>query len=726
MDVSLLNAGLAAGTALAAAPVILHLFMRPTPKRVIFPALQLVRQRQKRSRKKLRIKNWLLLLARMALLALMAIALARPTLVSEASVGDQDVPAAIALVFDTSLSMGYTERDKTRLDEAREFAYEVLAKTPGNSMVYVIDSAEPGVPPALSPASARKRIEGLTLRTIARPLNAAVGQAYAAIADVDRPLHQVIVLTDLARSAWDTERTVEGLDKKAKDKKGVKTFVLRLAPKDVRDVAVVAAEPASEVVTEGEPLEVRARIRSLGPATTRVAELWLDGVSRGKKPVDLPANGEADVRFSVAKVDAASRLHQGEVRISGAPDPLAVDDVRFFTFHVKPATRVLVVSDQAIDSQLIADAIDPDPATLPAGVARPYRVERIKTGAFLDHADNLSKRYRCIFVNNVAELSDVEWGKLSGFVADGGGLVVGLGPAVRLDRYQGATAAQVLPASLEKLSPGKETIRFAPAADYTHPLFQKYPRRLDEMLTQTPISRYWVVAPREGARVLLSYTDKSPALVERVFPGSKTGRVLLWTTPLSRRPESNSKDAWNDWPVVGWSYFYLMNQSVAYLAGTTEDVTDFEAGRDVVIPLDPTRRATNYTVQGPNKSSYRLSPPGTSDSLVIVAPQQIGQWTVHPSPDETTGDVIGFSINVPASETQFVALEESDLPSLFGGKDACVLAQNPEDLRIKVNIAKVGHELFPWVMLAILVVVTLENYLANRFYRVAAPRPATA
>ncbi len=38
MDISLLHAGLAAGAALAAIPVILHLFMRQTPKHVIFPA----------------------------------------------------------------------------------------------------------------------------------------------------------------------------------------------------------------------------------------------------------------------------------------------------------------------------------------------------------------------------------------------------------------------------------------------------------------------------------------------------------------------------------------------------------------------------------------------------------------------------------------------------------------------------------------------------------------
>ena len=727
MDISLVHTGLAAGAALAAAPVILHLFMRQTPRRIIFPALRLVRERQKRSRKRLRIKNWLLLLARMALLALMALALARPTLVTEASLGDQDVPAAIGLVFDTSLSMKYTERDKTRLEKAKELAFEILARTPPTSLVYVVDSGDPGVPPGLSPASVRARIEGLVVRAANRPLNAAVGQAYAAIAEVDRPLHEVYVLTDLAASAWDTGRTVEGLDRRAKTKTGIKTYVLRLTPKDVHDVAVVAAGPTSEVVTEGEPLEVQARIRSKGPATSRVAELWLDGVSRGKKPVDLKEDGEADVRFTVPKVDTATRLHQGEVKISGAADPLADDDVRYFTFNVKPPIRILVVSNQAIDAQFIVDAIDPDPATLPAGVPRPYRIDKIKASAFLDQADNLSKKYRCIFLNNVAELSDAEWGKLSGFVADGGGLVIGLGAAVRLDRYSSPTAAQVLPANLEKISPGKEPTRFAPAADYTHPLFQKYPRRLDEMFGQTPIFRYWVVTPREGARVLQSYADKSPALIERVFKGSKTGRVLLWTTPLSRRPDSASKDAWNEWPSVGWSYFYLMNQAVAYLAGTTEEVSDYEPGHDVVIPLDPTRRAKSYTVIWPDKkSTLTLTPPATADSLVVVAPQAVGQWTVQPSADNPTGEVIGFSVNVPLSETKFAPLDESELAALFGGKDAYNLADSPETLVDLVHRVRVGRELFPWVMLAILVIVTLENYLANRFYRESAPRVAPA
>src|SRR4051812_17516013 len=156
-----INAGLAAGVALAAVPVILHLFMKQTPKHVIFPALRLIRERQKRSRKKLRVKNWLLLLARMALVALMAMALARPTIMTSSLVLDKNVPAAVGLVFDTRLSLGYKEKDKTRLDEAKERSYEILKKLPDSSQVFVVDLAEPGVANSLSPAAARKRIQGL-------------------------------------------------------------------------------------------------------------------------------------------------------------------------------------------------------------------------------------------------------------------------------------------------------------------------------------------------------------------------------------------------------------------------------------------------------------------------------------------------------------------------------------------------------------------------------------
>jgi len=723
MEISLIHAGLAAGAALAALPVILHLFMKQTPKRVVFPALQLIRERQKRSRKTMRIKNWLLLLARMALVALMALALARPRLFSQTSLGDQEVPTAIGLVFDTSLSMGYKPRDKTLLQEAKEQAYDILKKLPSSSQVFVVDSAEPGVPPPLSTATARKRIDGITLHAANRPLNQAVTQAYNAVAECDRPRHEVYVLTDMARSAWDRDHPVEGLDKIKKVKSGVTTYLVRLAPKEIHNVAVAEAAPSSNVAVQGEAVEIRAKIRSQGPATKRMVEFELDGQRRNKQEVTLEANGETEIRFKTPKLNPAVALHQGVVRLSGAPDPLSFDDSRYFTFKVQPAMQVLVVSDREHDANFVADALDPDPDRLPPGTPRNCRVESIRTEKLASLGAETLKHYTAVFLLNVKELGEAEWGRLNGYVHNGGGLVIGLGEYANPDDYNRPAVAELLPGSLSrKESPKNAT--FGRISDLTHPLFRAYPRQLSEMLTQIPVYHYWSITPPKGSRPLLAFSDGAPALVERSFQGRRTGRVLLWTTPLARVSDTRDRTAWNEFALpVGenWAFFLLMKQTVNYLAGTASESLNYEAGQDVILPVDPTQRLKNYVMQSADgKTTERLNPP--DDSLVIVSPP-LGQWTVTASNTEGLKSVIGYSVNPPLAESSYLPMETSDLDTLFG-KKGYKLATDAESLKREVIQQRVGFEIFPWLMGLILILVTLENLLANKFYRETAPRGA--
>jgi hypothetical protein len=724
MDISLIHAGLAAGTALAALPVILHLFMKQTPKRIVFPALQLIRERQKRSQKKLKVKNWLLLLARMALLALMALALARPSLYSQTSLGDQEVPTAMALVFDTSLSMGYKDKpDRSLLDDAKERAFEILKKTPDTSQIFLVNSAEPGVPVGLSPAAARKQIEGLALHAANRPLNAAIGQAYAAVVGCDRPRHEVYVLTDLARSSWNTAGPVEGLDLLKKANSKVATVVLQLTPQQAHDIAVVEARPSAGAATQGEALEIRASLRNQGPAARRVVEFYLDDVKKDQKPVDLPANGEVEVKFTTPKLDPAVSLHHGSIRISGAPDPLVFDDRRYFTFKVQPARKVVIVSDLAIDAEFVRDALDPDPSVLPAGTPRPFRVEAVRPPEFTARCASLLKDCTCVYLLNVTELDADVWSRLGGYVRDGGGLVVGLGNQCLAEHYSSPTVAQLLPGVPARAASPRGELSFGKIHDANHPLFHRFHKELDAALAQVPVYRYWPVKPHAGARTLLSFVDNAPALLERTLPGPKTGHVLLWTTPLSRRVNRESPAAWNEFPLpdVGWPFWYLMNQTVPYVSGASSEQLNYEAGQDVFLPLDPARRFKNYTVVGPEaRSSDRLSPPANNDVLMINAPQQIGPWSVLATGDGGTKATLGFSINPPLEETKLATLSKRDLDGLFG-KATYALANGPQSLRDVTAMIRVGHELFPWLMVLILILVTAENFLANRFYR---ERPA--
>ena len=727
MEMSLMHAGLAAGAALAALPVILHLFMRQTPKHVIFPALRLIRERQRRSKKRMRIKNWLLLLARMAVLALMALALARPRIYSQVPLGDQSVPTALGLVFDTSLSMKYKDKDKTRLEDAKERAREIVSKLPDSSQVFVVDSFEPGVT-GLSPAAALKRIDSLTTHAVSRKLNVAVGEAYRAVADSDKAVHLVYVLTDLAASAWNADRPAEGLDKVAKIKAGkgakIATFIIRLTPEEIQNVSVDLAEPSQTVAIQGEPIDIRARIRSRGPAVSRTVEFYLDGLKRGQKVVEIAPNGQLEVTFPTPPRLKEGELHRGEIVLSGTPDPLEDDDRRYFSFKVRPPLKVLVVYDRQEDAEFVIAAIDPDPSpTSP----RSNIVERVRASEFGRPEREKLENYACVFLLNVKQLSEKDWGTLNGYVHQGGGLVVGAGNRCDPTNYNDTTPAQLLPAQLDQPKTAGPETSFGKLTDINHPLVSKFGKDLDSNLALVPVFRYWTVKPVQidGARTLLTYADTAPALIERAFKGPKPGRVLLWTTPLARRIDRADPGAWNEFPSTSfWCFLAMMNLTVPYMAGTGSEILNYEAGENVFLKLDPNIRIARFSVTAPDKKTTDSLVPTGHEYLEVPTAQLPGQWAVKGMTDDNRTVALGFSLNPPHGESQFDLLQKPDLDTIFG-KDGYILAENAQAFVHEEKLARYGYEAFPWLMFLILIVVTLETVLANTFYK-EAPRPGTA
>ena len=141
-------------------------------------------------------------------------------------------------------------------------------------------------------------------------------------------------------------------------------------------------------------------------------------------------------------------------------------------------------------------------------------------------------------------------------------------------------------------------------------------------------------------------------------------------------------------------------------------------GKSAVLTVDTRAKVSNYTVQGPDpKSSYVLAAPMTSDTLLVPAPSKEGQWRVDGKASTGSQMKMGFSVNVPSSETRLVALKENDLDGLFGGKDLYKIADDAASLDRAQKVGRYGNELFPFIMLLILALVTAENLLANKFHR---------
>src|SRR5215510_15657140 len=124
---------LIAGAALVGLPILLHLIMKQEPKRLTFPAFRFLKQKLKTNQRKLRLRHFILLALRMLLIALFCLTLYQPTFKSDRLNIRGEQPVAVVIVIDTTPSMGYVSNDKSRLDEARRRALELLEELPEKS-----------------------------------------------------------------------------------------------------------------------------------------------------------------------------------------------------------------------------------------------------------------------------------------------------------------------------------------------------------------------------------------------------------------------------------------------------------------------------------------------------------------------------------------------------------------------------------------------------------------
>src|SRR5262245_32349565 len=107
-----------------AIPVLLHLTQREKNQIVRFPSLMFVRRIPYQSVRRRKIHNWLLLFVRMAALALVITAFARPLFPHTDALVLPGVGAReVVVLLDTSYSMGYGDR----WDRARVAARDVLS-----------------------------------------------------------------------------------------------------------------------------------------------------------------------------------------------------------------------------------------------------------------------------------------------------------------------------------------------------------------------------------------------------------------------------------------------------------------------------------------------------------------------------------------------------------------------------------------------------------------------
>jgi hypothetical protein len=708
------NTGLLAGAVAVGVPVLLHLLMRQRPKPHVFPALRFVRQRQLSNTRRLRLRHLILLALRMAALALMVLALARPTMTATGLLVEREAPVAAALVFDTSPRMDYRQANRTRLEEAQEFARWLIGQLPEESQIAVLESRLDSAVFQVDRAAALDRIGRLETTPRGQSLSRVLAEAARLVGTSEIPRREVYVFTDLARVAWPEDALAERRDAVAAVT-GLATYLVDVGAAEPQNFALGDVAQSGQTLARNTPLVLQADLAALGltEETTRAVEVYLlDEVGRPQKRAEQSATLSADapqpLAFTLAGLEVGA--HQGYLQIAGQ-DGLAHDDRRYFACEVRAAWPVLLAAPSPAEEYAfyLREALAPEDLR---------KADRAWFRPDVVTLDELARKdlsgYAAVCLLDPTPLADEVWQRLFDFASAGGGVAVLLGRnAVPPEEFNREAPQALLAAQLDAQARFPEgDVHLAPD-NLQHPALARFRgRQAGVPWDAFPVYRYWRLgAAADDASTIVAYSDGRPAIVER--PVGR-GRVLTMTTPLSDPADRN---AWNTLltGLEPWPALMLANETMFYLVGSRDAQLNYAPGQTAVLPLAPGERVTQYLLTTPPGEPVRRNLEAGATAILEGGTDWVGIYRVQAG---GLGEGLdrGFAVNLPAQATDLARVEGEAVEKLLGDVPISVARDRDEFVRQR-TFAQTGWELFPWLMALVAIVLGVEHVLANRFYR---------
>lgn len=712
-----LHPGLLAGGLLAGLPVVLHLVMRQRPQRLELPTLRFIKARQASNRRTLKLRQLLLLALRMAAIAALAFALARPSAKLFGWLGSREGPITAVLVFDTSPRMAYVSEQKSRLAAAQAFAAELLQKLPEKSEIGVIETSGGAPVYEADPTIARQRIENLKLGGRGMPLSAACESAAQLLAEAKNPRRELYVFTDLSVGAWSGNRAGEWM-RRAVDAGVSRVQIVDVGVDEPQNYALGNVALSDQTIIGRRPLNITCGVSGVGPETRRLVRLLVIDpqtqklVERGRQEVVVPADGVGEADFSLGALDLG--VHQGEIRIDDA-DSLPDDNVRYFTVEARPPEKLLVVAPNPPQrrAEYFVEAVAG--RELRINGSAPYDVKTVAYDAL--QREELDG-FGAVVMLDPPALAETVWQQLESYVRGGGGLLTFLGPAAN---------PQALNADLpQQLLPGKLGIRARyPRGDLSlnldadqHPSLADFrPVKNAVPWEDFPVYMYWRIEPSPDATLVVPLNNQHPLILEKSLG---RGRALTVLTPVSETIDTPEGDRWNMLPLLTrsqpWPFVVLMNCLTSNLVGRAEPLNYF-AQEAAIVRLDPLKRFETYLVtrRGGDEPPLRLSADLKQNLLTVPITDRPGNYTAAAGGTDD-GVVRGFSVNLPAESDSLRRLGDEQQKLLFEAAPHDVVRRYAE-LKREANPDRGGGELFPLLISLVAVVLGLEHVLANRFYR---------
>ena len=639
-----LNSALLFGLAAVAIPPIVHLFNRRKFDEVDWAAMQFLNLGQK-TKRKLFLEQFLLMLLRVSLIAVVVLAFASPQLTGR-YLGTRTAtgPRHLVILIDGSGSMAFAPEGKPDSDAAKLWATRAIDHLAPGDRVAIFQVNRQAVPVVGALTADRALAKG-ALELLAPPSGFAdwpqAIQTATTLLDTVKSNRQILILSDNQRSSWADESTLAKWELLSKDSLPL-ISVINVAPDrpaEPKNASLEALFTSHGVSPAGREIEFRANIATANSNLSDVGTLQLE--IDGRPALELPASNPVVFRqkFSVGSHVVTLKL---------PPDALPSDNRQDYAIDVLAAVPVLIVDGSATDvagSEYLRDALAPRQDPEPTFVIRTVRIKEWSSLLLSQDVKGPGTPPRVLVLANIEKIAVDQQQQIEKFLNAGGSVLIALGDrcdAAEWNRTAFRGGQGFLPARLVEPVGDEAELTQAKSlliAGFAHPALDIFKDPLPGGLQTATFPRRWKVDAAAGINgstgiPIAMFSDRLPFLVERSFG---KGRVLLAAHPLDRSWRTNLHRLPD--------FVRLAHELMYYLAGSRTAERNLSPGQSIVFTPQPEESpgvVTLHSPAGPVRSIPCASWPEVIDGTNWAGPYRVltpsGRATyfcVRPDPKES-------------------------------------------------------------------------------------------
>ena len=643
--------------------------------------------------RRVKIKEYLLLLIRSLIILLVVAAFARPAIRGGfASKVGAHAKTSVVILLDDSYSMRYETKEGSLFDLAKRKAKEIISQLKeGDDASLILFSSEPELTkdmPTFDFKNLLNRLDEVQPSCQITDVGQALKSAFEVLKDSKNLNQEIYLISDMEKSGWYfSDKSFSSLENEQ-----VKLYLLDVWPEEKQNLCIEKIDFGNQLIEKGSPFHIKVQVANFTsqPVKGLLVGLYLDGRRVSQTDIDIERGGKATLEFTHT-VDAAG-IHSGFFEITD--DDLMIDNRRYFAFRIPETIEVLLVGEHQIDTQTLRLALNPQ--------------QKSDVHMVVSEADRKSlagidfNKYKVIIFSNLSRLSDVGLTNLERFAKRGGGILFILGSNVDPEFYAQEIVKRIFDLDLKvPFTPTKNVGGFftLEKIDWDHPIFQVYQNVEENKLPQIKFTSIFELPQRKPVKVISRFSLGKPAVVEKKL-GS--GKVLLFAASLDEK-ESDL--------VIHPFFVPFVNRTVEYLASDlTKLFEDILVGSKIERELAPEMSREEIKLVDPENLENSLAPVIQKDKLVlnIQDTEKPGIYKI-----KTEKRVVDrFAVNIHPKDSDPVKIEKSEIEKKLEGFSLFYI-DHDDDIEKEILQSRYGKELwkpFLWIVVGLL---ALEMFLAR-------------